>query len=63
MTLLARRPARYVPRHSTREPAPQWTEDEIVDLTAVEEQSPQDVLASVLVGLDELDRKAAAAQS
>ena len=61
MPLLAHRPARYVPRHSTREPARQWSEDAIVDLTATQDANPQDVLASVLAGLDELDRKAAAA--
>lgn len=56
MPLLARRPARYVPRHSTREPAGRWVEDQVVDLTDTGGTPPQDVLASVLAGLDELDR-------
>jgi hypothetical protein len=61
--LLTRRPARYVPRHSTRGAAPQWTAAEVVDLTAAGAHSPQEVLSSVLVALDELDREAAARQS
>lgn len=59
MPLLARRPKRYVPRHSTREPFRAWDEEEILDLTALE-KSPTDVLQSVLVALDELDEKAPA---
>jgi hypothetical protein len=57
--LLNRRPKRYVPRHSTREPFRRWESDEIVDLTALE-KSTSDVLQDVLVGLDALDEKAAA---
>ncbi|WP_432562117.1 hypothetical protein [Kineococcus sp. SYSU DK003] len=54
MSLLARRPRRYVPRHSTREPFRRWNQEEIVDVTAAE-KSPSDVLQSVLAGLDGLD--------
>ncbi|MFD0485302.1 hypothetical protein ACFQ46_22120 [Kineococcus sp. GCM10028916] len=56
MSLLVRRPARYVPRHSTRELARQWSGDQVIDLTDTGEAPAQDVLASVLAGLDELDR-------
>lgn len=56
MPLLARRPARYVPRHSTRDTAGRWTGHRVLDLTDTGETPAQDVLASVLAGLDELDR-------
>jgi hypothetical protein len=48
--LLTRRPERYVPRHSTRGPAPQWGEDDVVDLTG-DGTPPREVLVSVLDGL------------
>lgn len=59
MPLLAPRPKRYVPRHSTREPFRAWNEKAIVDVTALE-KSPTEVLQSVLVALDELDEKSPA---
>ena len=45
---LARRPGRYVPRHSTRGPAPRREEDVVVDLTGTPAPA---VLTAVLEGL------------
>ncbi|PRY18387.1 hypothetical protein [Kineococcus rhizosphaerae] len=53
MSLPTSRPARYVPRHSTREPVPAWDEREVVDLTEAR-TPPAVVLASVLSGLSGL---------
>jgi hypothetical protein len=54
MPLLNRRPKRYIPRHSTREPFRRWDSEEIIDLTAAE-KSTTEVLQDVLIALDTLD--------
>ncbi|WP_432513894.1 hypothetical protein [Kineococcus sp. SYSU DK001] len=54
MPPLQRRPRRYVPRHSTREPLRPWDGRRVVDLTTTD-ASPTDVLRDVLDALGGLD--------